>query len=120
MRLTTTLVSLIAIRSGFVLSRRIITLLIRFLRRDIGRIARYTVEMGGGIELLETALRVPPWEPLYALGRDEIHRLRLTTLDRLFDQDIGPVAAQPVPRATPAFAPSDALATVAATRGGND
>jgi len=90
------------------------------VQRDIGRIARYTVEMGGGIELLETALRVPPWEPLYALGADEIHRLRLTTLDRLFDQDIGPVAAQPAPRATPAFAPSDALATVAATRGGND
>jgi hypothetical protein len=90
------------------------------VQRDIGRIARYTVEMGGGIELLETALRVPPWEPLYALAPDEIHRLRLTTLDRLSDQDIGPVAARPAPRATPAFAPSDALATVAATRGGND
>jgi hypothetical protein len=76
--------------------------------------------MGGGIELLETALRVPPWEPLYALAPDEIHRLRLTTLVRLSDQDIGPVAARPAPRATPAFAPSDALATVAATRGGND
>jgi len=78
------------------------------VQRDIGRIARYTVEMGGGIELLETALRVPPWEPLYALGADEIHRLRLTTLDRLFDEDIGPVAK------------SNALATVAPIHGGND
>ncbi|HEX4554662.1 MAG TPA: hypothetical protein VH249_11790 [Xanthobacteraceae bacterium] len=86
------------------------------VQRDIGSIARYTVEMGGGIELLETALRVPPWEPLYVLGADEIQRLHLTTLDRLSDEDIRPVAAQPAP----ALASSNALATVAATQGGND
>jgi hypothetical protein len=90
------------------------------VQRDIGSIARYTVEMGGGIELLETALRVPPWEPLYALGADEIHRLHLATLDRLPDEDIRPVAARSARQATPALANSNALATVAATQGGND
>jgi hypothetical protein len=58
------------------------------VQRDIGSLARYTVEMGGGIELIETALRVPPWEPMYALSADEIRRMRLTTIDHLFDTDI--------------------------------
>jgi hypothetical protein len=58
------------------------------VQRDIGRIARYTVEMGGNIELLETALRVPPWNPLYALTVDEIHHTKLTTVDHLFEQDM--------------------------------
>jgi hypothetical protein len=75
--------------------------------------------MGGGIELLETALRVPPWEPLYVLGADEIQRLHLTTLDRLSDADIRPVAAQPA-RQAPALANANALTTVAVTQGGND
>jgi hypothetical protein len=55
------------------------------VERDIGSLARYTVEMGGGIELLETALRTPPWEPLHRLSRDEIRRFALNNVDRLFD-----------------------------------
>src|SRR5258705_1835572 len=51
------------------------------VQQDIGSIARYTVEMGGGIELLEAALRVPPWKPMYALAAEEIRRMRLTTLE---------------------------------------
>ena len=43
--------------------------------------------MGGGIDLLETALRVPPWEPLYALSKEEIERMRLNTIATLFDQE---------------------------------
>jgi hypothetical protein len=35
------------------------------VERDIGSLARYTIDMGGGIELLEAALRVPPWQLLY-------------------------------------------------------
>ena len=45
------------------------------VQRDIGRLAQYTVEMGGGVELLETALRIPPWEPLYRLSADELQRM---------------------------------------------
>src|SRR5262245_16659190 len=48
------------------------------VQRDIGTIASYTVEMVGSIELLEAALRIPPWEPLYALAAEELRRMRLT------------------------------------------
>jgi len=62
------------------------------VQHDIGSIARYTVEMGGRIELLETALRVPPWKPMYALAAEEVQRMRLTNLDS--EEDISLVAAQ--------------------------
>ena len=45
---------------------------LNIVQRDIGKLAQYTVEMGGGVELLETALRIPPWEPLYRLSADEL------------------------------------------------
>jgi hypothetical protein len=55
------------------------------VERDIGSLARYTIEMGGGIELLDAALRVPPWQPLHQLSGDEIQQARLNNVDRLFD-----------------------------------
>jgi len=54
------------------------------VQRDIGRLAQYTIEMGGGVDLLETALRIPPWEPLYRLSSDELSRMRLHTVDTPF------------------------------------
>jgi hypothetical protein len=60
---------------------------LNIVQRDIGKLAQYTVEMGGGVELLETALRIPPWEPLYRLSADELQRMRLNTVDALFDRD---------------------------------
>jgi hypothetical protein len=51
------------------------------VQQDVGSMARYTLDMGGSIELLETALRVPPWQPMYALAAEELRRMRLTTLD---------------------------------------
>jgi hypothetical protein len=65
------------------------------VQRDIGSLARYTVEMDGGIELLETALRVPPWEPMHVLTEDEIRRVRLSTIDHLFEPE-GPVTTSSV------------------------
>lgn len=62
------------------------------VEHDIGSLAHYTIEMGGGIELLETALRVPPWEPLYRLSSDEIRRMGLNNVDRLFDAEVPDVA----------------------------
>ncbi|MGH6728143.1 MAG: hypothetical protein ACREB8_16605, partial [Pseudolabrys sp.] len=47
------------------------------VQRDIGRLAKYTIEMGGSIELLDLALRIPPWEPMRALTAEET---RLTHL----------------------------------------
>ena len=42
------------------------------VQRDIGKLARYTAEMGASIELLDLALRIPPWEPMHALTQAEI------------------------------------------------
>jgi hypothetical protein len=74
------------------------------VERDIGSLARYTIEMGGGIELLEAALRVPPWRPLYQLSRDEIQRTGLNNVDHLFDAEPKSVAATPAHAATLATA----------------
>src|SRR5579862_3824134 len=38
---------------------------------------QYTVEMGGDVELVALSLKVPPWEPMRALTRDELRRTRL-------------------------------------------
>ena len=51
------------------------------VQRDIGRIAQYTADMGGGMDLLDLALRIPPWEPMHSLSRDELQRTRLATED---------------------------------------
>jgi hypothetical protein len=45
------------------------------VQRDIGRLAKYTVEMGGTGDLLELALRIPPWEPMHALTRAELQQM---------------------------------------------
>jgi hypothetical protein len=58
---------------------------ISLVERDIGSLARYTVEMGGGIELLQAALSVPPWEPLHRLSDGEVQQMHLSNVDRLFD-----------------------------------
>jgi hypothetical protein len=47
------------------------------VQRDIGKLARYTIEMGGSIDFLELSLRIPPWEPMRALTRDEIARMHV-------------------------------------------
>jgi hypothetical protein len=60
---------------------------LNIVQRDIGRLAQYTIEMGGGVELLETALRIPPWEPLYRLSADELQRMRLSNIDTPFRRD---------------------------------
>ena len=49
------------------------------VQRDIGRLAQYTVEMGGGIDLLDIALNIPPWEPMHDLTRDESRRMQVAT-----------------------------------------
>jgi hypothetical protein len=47
------------------------------VERDIGRLAKYTFDMGGAGDLLSLALNVPPWEDLHELSPAE---LRLTNL----------------------------------------
>src|SRR5258708_5052996 len=55
------------------------------VQRDIGRLAQYTVAMGGGIDLLEIALKIPPWEPMRQLSRDELRNMKgMTSGDAVY------------------------------------
>ncbi|MFN3658124.1 MAG: hypothetical protein ACK4UO_12780 [Pseudolabrys sp.] len=49
------------------------------VQRDVGRLALYTAEMGAAIDLLDLSLRIPPWEPMHALTRDELVRMKVVT-----------------------------------------
>ena len=49
------------------------------VQRDIGKLAQYTAEMGASIELLDLALRIPPWEPMHALTQAEIADAHVAT-----------------------------------------
>ncbi|MBS0532786.1 MAG: hypothetical protein JSR72_01895 [Proteobacteria bacterium] len=49
------------------------------VQRDIGRLARFTEDMGASMDLLDLALRIPPWEPLHVMSRDELTNTRLAT-----------------------------------------
>ena len=51
------------------------------VQRDIGRLAQYTVEMGGTIGMLEIALKIPPWEPMRLLSREELRGMKVITND---------------------------------------
>src|SRR5262249_47644066 len=62
------------------------------VQRDIGRLVVFTAEMGGGADLVETALRIPPWERLRPLSAEDLVRAKLQTGDSLFD----PPAPEPV------------------------
>jgi hypothetical protein len=50
---------------------------VMIVQRDIGRLAQYTIEMGGSIDLLETSLRIPPWEPMRRLMPNELRSMGL-------------------------------------------
>jgi hypothetical protein len=51
------------------------------VERDIGRLAKYTFDMGGAGDLLSLALSVPPWEDLHELSREELQLTNLVTTD---------------------------------------
>ncbi len=69
------------------------------VQRDIGRLAQYAAEMGASIDLLDLSLRIPPWEPMHALTRDELRSTRLAT-DETVAPAVAAVAAPPLPAAT--------------------
>jgi hypothetical protein len=52
---------------------------VSIVQRDLAVLARYTIEMGGSIELIEAASRVPPWQALHALTREEIRQFAVST-----------------------------------------
>jgi hypothetical protein len=55
------------------------------VERDIGRLAKYTFEMGGAGDLLSLSLSVPPWEDLHELSPAELQRTNLVTTDAVAD-----------------------------------
>jgi hypothetical protein len=51
------------------------------VERDIGRLAKYTFDMGGAGDLLSLSLNVPPWEDLHELTPAELRLTNLVTTD---------------------------------------
>jgi hypothetical protein len=65
------------------------------VERDIGRLAKYTFDMGGAGDLLSLALNVPPWEDLHELSRNELRLTHLVTTDAV--AEVLPRTEMPVP-----------------------
>ena len=55
------------------------------VERDIGRLAKYTFDMGGAGDLLSLALSVPPWEDLHELSAAELRLTNLVTTNAVAD-----------------------------------
>jgi hypothetical protein len=53
------------------------------VERDIGRLAKYTFDMGGAGDLLLLSLNVPPWEELHELSPEELRLTNLVTTDTI-------------------------------------
>ena len=71
------------------------------VERDIGRLAKYTFDMGGAGDLLSLSLNVPPWEDLHELSREELRLTNLVTTDAV---------AEVLPKPDAAHAPVAELA----------
>jgi hypothetical protein len=72
------------------------------VERDVGRLAKYTFDMGGAGDLLSLALSVPPWEELHELSPEELLLTNLVTTNQVAavlpqmpktDMFTGPIAA---------------------------
>ena len=63
------------------------------VERDIGRLAKYTFDMGGAGDLLSLSLNVSPWEDLHELSPEELRVTNLITTD-----NVAPLGS---PNATP-------------------
>ena len=87
------------------------------VQRDIGKLARYTAEMGASIDMLDLALRIPPWEPMHTMTREEITRDKVAT-EQIVAPSTGAVASMPpaqLPPPVPALT-SGAQATTISER----
>ena len=55
------------------------------VERDVGRLAKYTFDMGGSGDLLALSLSVPPWEDLHEMSPAELRLANLVTTDAVAD-----------------------------------
>ena len=85
------------------------------VERDIGRLAKYTFDMGGAGDLLSLSLNVPPWEDLHELSREELRVTNLITTDKVAQLG-GPNAA--VVELTPKLPQGLFVSTAAAASAG--
>jgi hypothetical protein len=83
------------------------------VERDIGRLAKYTFDMGGTGDLLSLALNVPPWEELHRLSPQELRLTNLITTDAIAELLPPPDAAKPVVAALPEKPTQDRIASEA-------
>jgi hypothetical protein len=81
---------------------------IMVIQRDIGRLVQYTAEMGGGADLIETALRIPPWERLRPLNAEELIRAKLQTAETPFE----PLPPEPAASSSASTSPTIAVAAI--------
>ena len=72
------------------------------VQRDIGRLTKYTFDMGGTGDLLSLALSVPPWEDLHEMSRAELRLANLITTDAVADVFLQDNATVPMAEAKPA------------------
>jgi hypothetical protein len=56
------------------------------IQRVSGEISRYIVDMGADIELFEISSRIPPWEEMRQLSREELRRLKVHTTEDPFSK----------------------------------
>jgi hypothetical protein len=70
------------------------------VQRDVGRLAKYTVEMGGSGDLLSLSLSVPPWEDLHRLTADELKLSNLVTTYQVSDVLPHPQGPEATPMAS--------------------
>ena len=69
------------------------------VERDIGRLAKYTFDMGGTGDLLSLSLNVPPWEDLHELSREELRLTNLVTTDMVAEPGSASAAVvEPTPK----------------------
>jgi hypothetical protein len=54
------------------------------VQRELGNMARYTLDMGADIELFEIAMRIPPWEALKPLSVSDLLRLGIHNSENPF------------------------------------
>ena len=84
------------------------------VERDIGRLAKYTFDMGGAGDLLSLSLNVPPWEDLHELSGEELRLTNLVTTDNV--APLGSTTVQLSPKS-----PQDLfVSTVAAAASGQE
>ncbi|MEH2554551.1 hypothetical protein V1286_002080 [Bradyrhizobium algeriense] len=82
------------------------------VERDIGRLAKFTFDMGGTGDLLSLALSVPPWEDLHEMSGGELRLTNLVTTDAVADVFPQDNASVPMAEAKPAK-PQDRFASSA-------